>query len=75
MSPMKSERIAPDLGVQRPLDRVLEGGGGHGRVDGGENRNPGRTMNVYVRPSADTVGMACATSGTRRVPAGAGRSG
>ena len=56
MSPMK-------LGARRlsfgpgPLDRVLERGRGHGRADG-EKRNPGRTMNVYVRPSADTVGLA-----------------
>jgi hypothetical protein len=26
-----------------------------GAPDGGEKWNPGRTMNVYVRPSADTV--------------------
>src|SRR5262245_34050527 len=36
-----------------------------GWFDGGENLNPGRTVNVYVRPSADTLGMDAAASGSR----------
>ena len=31
-------------------------------LEGGENRYPGRTVNVYVRPSDDIVGMAAAIS-------------
>jgi hypothetical protein len=44
-------------------------------LDGGENRYPGRIVNVYVRPSAETFGMAVATSGRSRSPSGGGASG
>ena len=46
-----------------------------GSFDGGENRNPGRILNVYVVPPAVGVGTASATSGTMRDPSGAGLSG
>ena len=32
-------------------------------VDGGENPSPGRIVNVYVNPSAETVGIDAAASG------------
>ncbi len=44
-------------------------------LDGGENRYPGRTVNVYVRPSVETFGMAAATSGRSWSPSGGGLSG
>ncbi len=43
--------------------------------EGGENRNPLRIVNVYARPSAETVGRERATSGTSCDPSGAGLSG
>src|SRR3954447_10706497 len=43
--------------------------------DGGENRYPGRIVNVYVRPPFVGVGTDAATSGTMLVPSGAGSSG
>ena len=42
---------------------------------GGEKAKPLRTVNEYVRPSAETVGIASATSGRSSQPAGAGSSG
>ena len=46
-----------------------------GAFEGGENRNPLRIVNVYVRPSAERTGSDCATSGVRRAPAGPALSG
>ena len=42
---------------------------------GGEKAKPFRILNVKVRPSAERAGSAAATSGTSRIPAGAGASG
>src|SRR5688500_14275314 len=42
-----------------------------GSFDGGEKRKPRRIRKEYVRPSADTVGGAAASSGATRQPAGA----
>jgi hypothetical protein len=44
-------------------------------LEGGEKRNPGRMRNLYVRPSRETVGIATAISGRRRVPSGPPESG
>src|SRR5262245_40139742 len=46
-----------------------------GWFEGGENRTPGRIVNVYVRPSLLTVGRLRAASGTRRRPPGPVSSG
>ncbi len=46
-----------------------------GAPDGGEKRSPGRMRNVYVRPSAETVGAAAAASGTSVRPAAPSASG
>ena len=46
-----------------------------GSFDGGEKRKPRRMRKVYVRPSAETRGMAAATSGRSRFPAGPAVSG
>ena len=45
-----------------------------GSFDGGEKANPPRTVKVYVRPSADSSGIAAATSGSSIQPSGAGVS-
>ena len=37
-------------------------------LDGGEKRNPRRMLKLYVRPSAETAGMAAAISGRSSVP-------
>src|SRR4051794_39647096 len=46
-----------------------------GSLEGGENRNPGRIRNVYVRPPCERVGMASAISGRRVAPPAPGRVG
>ena len=46
-----------------------------GAPDGGEKRRPGRMRNVYVRPSAETVGAEAAASGTSVRPAAPSASG
>ena len=42
-----------------------------GSLDGGENAKPGLIRNVYVRPSAETLGIDSATSGWSSAPSGA----
>ena len=51
-----------DAGRERAVDRLGEGVGPHG-VAVAEAEAP-RSLNVYVLPSAETVGGAAATSGT-----------
>src|SRR5437762_1317482 len=46
-----------------------------GSLDGGENRKPGRTVYVYVRPPSEIAGRVVAASGRSWDPSGAGLSG
>ena len=68
-------RARAELGVERALDRVAEGLRVERRVRGRSEAKPFRTVNVYVRRSADSVGIAAATSGTSCWPRGGGASG
>ena len=64
-----------DSRVGRTLERVLEGRRRHDLVRRRREDTPGRILNVYVRPSAETAGRLTAASGTSCEPSGSDASG
>ena len=75
MSRTSSPANDPTLGLSTRSNVRTNASAVTGSFDGGEKRNPRRTVNTYVRPSADTVGGPPATSGTSLAPSGYPRSG
>ena len=75
MSPIVTAAYDPVRGSSPRSSARRKAAAVTGALDGGENRNPGRTWNVYVRPPSLTTGMDRATSGRSRAPAGNGSSG